>query len=220
MATAAAVPHGDAADEQQQPTSTTRCWSSAATPAARPASPACSCSTRRRSAWSTHDGAAGRARGAHGDEAGERQRADHGRQERHGRTAGDDAGVHDPGDGYAASWASGGNMTAGAHGPHARRCCRRACVANGQVLVVGGSTDGTSPLSERRAVERHDDLDGDDAALPAAVQGHTATLLGERRGADRGRQQRRRTRSTPRGSTTLVRARLHGRTASARPGSA
>ena len=73
------------------------------------------------------------------------------------------------------SWSSAGNMTA-ARQSHSATLLTAGLVSNGQVLVAGGTTNGSTALG---TVELWNGTTTwtTTSALPAAVQGHTATLL-------------------------------------------
>ena len=83
----------------------------------------------------------------------------------------------DPGFGPG-SWSSAGTMTQARSG-HTATLLAAGIVANGQVLIAGGSS-GTSLA---RSAELFSGTNSWTAttAMPAAVQGHTATLLGNGR---------------------------------------
>jgi RHS repeat-associated protein len=79
-----------------------------------------------------------------------------------------------PTSGTSATWASAGSMTSGRSG-HTATLLSTAVLANGQLLVAGGS-NGTSALATAELWNGTTTWTAT-TALPAAVQGHTATRL-------------------------------------------
>jgi alpha-tubulin suppressor-like RCC1 family protein len=80
-----------------------------------------------------------------------------------------------PASGSAATWTSAGTMTS-ARSAHTASLLPPTIASNGQVLVAGGS-NGTSSLGTAELWNGTSTWTAT-TALPAAVQGHTATLLG------------------------------------------